>query len=50
MTAELECDKCGRTFTTPTTDDGGLKYDGVREHGEEYHQEERWDFGVISRE
>lgn len=47
MTAELRCTECGETFTTPTDDDGGLQFDGVREHGNEH--DGRWDYEVVSR-
>jgi hypothetical protein len=43
--ALLRCTECGRDFTTPSKGDG-IKFDGVRNHGVTYHEEEQWDFEV----
>lgn len=47
--ARLRCTNCGMKFTTPSDGDG-IKFDGVREHGKNHHEDESWNYEIETYE
>lgn len=51
--ALLECDNCGRAFKTSLSEDEGLLFDGVRNHGKRYGSDDEhkpgWDYSILER-
>lgn len=45
--ALCECTECGEKFETSHTENGGHKFDGVREHGRKHHEDESWNYEVV---
>jgi len=47
--AVLRCGVCDEKFPTSAQPNGVIWFDGVREHGEENHEDERWGYEVLGR-